>query len=117
MIVSGRENICCVEVETALRSHPKVTDVVVIGVPQGKWVETSHPLIMSADSNDGPTLLELQTFLKSRLASYKKPTSLQLVGTLPRNSLAKILRKSLKDTFAQGRLPGSSETVGEWRSR
>ncbi|WP_280219622.1 AMP-binding protein [Nocardia neocaledoniensis] len=99
MIISGGENIYCLEVETALRSHPKVADVVVVGVPHNKWVETPHAVIVPTVPTDGPTLSELQEFLKSRLASYKKPTSLQLVDALPRNSLGKVLRKSL-------RLPG-----------
>ncbi|KAA0120643.1 AMP-binding protein [Mycolicibacterium sp. P9-22] len=105
MIISGGENIYCLEVEAALQSHPKVAEVVIVGVPHAKWVETPHAMVLPVDVNDPPTLDELLTHLGPRLASYKKPTSMQIVETLPRNSMGKVLRQPLRSTALAGRLP------------
>jgi acyl-CoA synthetase (AMP-forming)/AMP-acid ligase II len=97
MIVSGGENIYCLEVETALASHPKVAEVAVVGVPHEKWVETPRAVVVPRDLADPPTYAELIDHLRPKLASYKKPTSLQIIDAMPRNSMGKILRRELKD--------------------
>jgi len=99
MIVSGGENIYCLEVETALQSHPKVAQVAVVGVPHEKWVETPRAVVVPVDPKDPPSYEELLVHLEPRLASYKKPTSMQLVEALPRNSMGKVLRHRLKELY------------------
>ncbi|MBL7549215.1 AMP-binding protein [Frankia sp. AgB1.9] len=101
MIISGGENIYCAEVESAIAGHPKVRDVALIGVPHPRWVETPLAVIEPADPADPPTLDEILAWTKDRLASYKKPTAIQLVDLLPRNASGKIRKVDLRARFAR----------------
>lgn len=95
MILSGGENIASKEVEEVIYEHPAVADVAVIGMPDEKWGERVHAVIvlkegMQADEE------EIIRFCKERLASYKKPRSVEFVSDLPRNPSGKILKKELR---------------------
>jgi acyl-CoA synthetase (AMP-forming)/AMP-acid ligase II len=97
MIVSGGENIYATEVETALDSHLKVAEVVVVGIPHPKWGETPRAVVVPTDPHNPPTLDELVGHIRPILASYKKPTSLAIVPSLPRNTMGKLLRGKIKE--------------------
>jgi fatty-acyl-CoA synthase len=100
IIISGGENISSVEVEHAVAAHPKVADASVIGVPHPQWVETPLAIVVPADPADPPTLEEIQDFLAPRLASFKKPTRLEVVEELPRNASGKLQKHRLREEFA-----------------
>ena len=97
MIVSGGENIYCAEVEAAIDTHPKVAEVAVVGVPHERWVETPRAVVVPADPADPPTLEEIVEHCRTRLASYKKPTSLRVVDALPRTASGKVQKFRLRD--------------------
>jgi long-chain acyl-CoA synthetase len=82
MIKSAAENIYPAEVEACLRTHPAVADVAVIGVPDPVWGESVRALIVPIDGLR-PTLQDLQDHCRSRIASYKKPTSVEFTDALP----------------------------------
>ena len=98
MIISGGENIYPAEVERVLLEHPGVREAAVIGVPHEKWVETPLAVIVPA-AEAPPGEAELIDFCKDRLASYKKPTHIRFVESLPRNAAGKILKRELRETF------------------
>ncbi|HSP39735.1 MAG TPA: long-chain-fatty-acid--CoA ligase [Frankiaceae bacterium] len=100
MIISGGENIYCAEVESVLASHPKVQEVSLIGTPHPRWVETPLAVITPADPNDPPTLDDLNAWCRDRLASYKKPTAIEIVEALPRNASGKVLKGDLREKYA-----------------
>ncbi|WP_199849515.1 long-chain-fatty-acid--CoA ligase [Blastococcus sp. Marseille-P5729] len=97
MIISGGENIYSSEVENAISEHPKVHEVAVVGAPHEKWVETPVAYVVPRDENDPPSAAEILEFLKDRLASYKKPTRIHLIGELPRNASGKVLKGPLRE--------------------
>jgi acyl-CoA synthetase (AMP-forming)/AMP-acid ligase II len=99
MIISGGENIYCAEVESVLADHPKVYEVALIGVPHPEWVETPLAVIAPVDKDDPPTLDEITAWCRDRLASYKKPTAIEIVDALPRNASGKIRKVDLRDTY------------------
>jgi acyl-CoA synthetase (AMP-forming)/AMP-acid ligase II len=99
MIISGGENIYCAEVESVLADHPKVYEVALIGVPHPEWVETPLAVITPVDKDDPPTLEEITAWCRDRLASYKKPTAIEIVDALPRNASGKIRKVDLRDTY------------------
>ena len=100
MIVSGGENIYPVEVEEVLAQHPDVVDVAVIGVPDERWGETVHAVIVRASDTE-ITAAELLTFARSKLASYKLPRSAQFVSELPRTPAGKVLKRELRERYAR----------------
>ncbi|MGV9866687.1 AMP-binding protein [Rhodococcus koreensis] len=96
IIVSGGENISTVEVEQALLSHPAVDEVAVVGVPDSKWGERPKAFVMLR-SGLTATEGEMRVHLTTRLARYKSPRDIEIVGDLPRTSTGKIQKFVLKD--------------------
>ena len=99
IIISGGENISSVEVEQAVAAHPKVADACVIGAPHPTWVETPVAIVIPADPQDPPTLEDVQEFVVGRIASFKKPTRLEVVEELPRNASGKLQKHVLRKEF------------------
>ncbi|MBV6754892.1 long-chain-fatty-acid--CoA ligase [Rhodococcus opacus] len=97
MIVSGGENIYSAEVEAAIDSHPKVREVAVVGVAHPKWVETPRAFIVPTDPADPPTTADIVEHCATRLASFKKPTSVVVLDALPRNASGKVLKIRLRN--------------------
>ena len=82
-INSGGEKIYPEEVEGALKSHPEVFDVLVVGVPDKRWGERVAALLQPREGKV-PTLEELKDHCRSRIAGYKVPRELLLVEEIPR---------------------------------
>jgi fatty-acyl-CoA synthase len=100
MIISGGENIYPSEVESSVGAHPMVKDVAVIGLPDEKWGERVHAVIVL---HDGASLSEseLVEWSKDRLAGYKRPRSYSFIAEseMPRNATGKVLHRELKKKF------------------
>ncbi|NLV77915.1 MAG: long-chain-fatty-acid--CoA ligase [Rhodococcus sp.] len=102
MIISGGENVYCPEVERVLVEHPAVADVAVIGVPDEKWGETVKAVVvLTADREADES--ELLDHTRAHLAKFKCPTSIDIVDELPRNPTGKILKRTLRAPYWQGR--------------
>jgi acyl-CoA synthetase (AMP-forming)/AMP-acid ligase II len=82
-INSGGEKIFPEEVEAALRSHPKVFDAIVIGVPDQRFGERVAAVV-AAREGQTPTLQELDAHCRKYFAGYKVPRELHLVPNIPR---------------------------------
>jgi bile acid-coenzyme A ligase len=95
MIISGGANVFPAEVETALADHPKIADVVVIGVKDPEWGRRVHALIEPADPQNPPTFDEVRAYAKSRLAAYKVPKTIELLDAIPRSEATKVNRGRL----------------------
>ncbi|KER09570.1 MAG: AMP-dependent synthetase [[Candidatus Thermochlorobacteriaceae] bacterium GBChlB] len=97
MYISGGENVYPAEVERLLQSHPCVSEVAVLGVPDEKWGEAGKAFIV-LKPNAVVNETELIEFCKTNLAKYKVPKSLVFLNELPKNDAGKIDRKSLLNT-------------------
>ncbi|WP_035793713.1 long-chain-fatty-acid--CoA ligase [Kitasatospora mediocidica] len=95
IIVAG-QNIYPVEVENAVREHPAVADVAVIGAPDPRWGETVRACVVLAPEQK-LTGRELMLFLRGRLADFKIPSSYDFLDVLPRNPTGKVLRRVLRE--------------------
>ena len=98
MIVSGGANVFPAEVEAAISEHPKVRDIVVIGLPDPEWGHRVHAIIEPTDAADltDPDLpAELDAYARSRLAAYKVPKAYELVERMPRSEAGKVNRSAL----------------------
>ena len=99
MIISGGENIYCAEVENVLAGHPGVADIAVIGASHERWGETPIAVVVPADPAAPPTLEELTSWSRDKLSSFKRPTSIVVVGQLPRNASGKVLKHELRAKY------------------
>ena len=95
LIISGGANVFPAEVEIALMDHPKVADVVVIGLRDDEWGRRVHAIVAPADPADPPTFDEVRAYAKGRLAPYKVPKSLEVLPEIPRSAATKVNRGAL----------------------
>jgi len=100
MVITGGENVYPAEVEAVLAGHPAVADVAVIGVPDDRWGETLHAVVVPVAVLDASELLG---WARERLAGYKCPTGVTVVPELPRNATGKVIRAALREPFWAGR--------------
>ena len=101
MVVSGGENVYPAEVENVLMGHPQVADVAVIGIPDDRWGEAVHAIVVPvADSS--VTSAELIDFSREFLAGYKLPKAVTFTDVLPRNPSGKLLKRELREPFWAG---------------
>jgi acyl-CoA synthetase (AMP-forming)/AMP-acid ligase II len=102
MIISGGENIYPAEVENVLMQHPAVADGAIIGVPDERWGEAVKACVVlrPGAAASGQEIID---FIRSRLAHYKCPKSIDFVDTLPRNPSGKLLKRVLREPYWAGR--------------
>lgn len=98
MIKSGGMQIWPREVEDVICKHPAVLHVAVISVPDERWGETPKAVIMLKPSAKASEE-EIIELCKTNLASYKKPTSVDFVDTLPMTGSGKILKRELREKY------------------
>ena len=101
MIISGGRNIYPQEVENVLTLHPAVYDVAVIGVPDPDLGEVVKAVVVPAEGVDpGPVLeRELIDEVRSRIARYKAPSSVDFVDSLPRTPTGKLVKRKVRERY------------------
>ena len=97
LVVIGGLKVDLIEVESVLRQHPLITDVVVVHAG-------SIEAYVSAEE-DGPGAGELAGWCRERLAAYKVPRLIQVLPALPRTSNGKLIRRT---QTLRGAVPGPS---------
>ena len=96
MIITGGENVYPREVEEVLLAHPAVRECAVVGLPHAYWGEavTAFVALRAGMNATGADLVEA---CRASLSRYKAPKEIRFVAALPRNSMGKVLRRSLRD--------------------
>ena len=103
MIVSGGENVYSTEVEDVLYRHPGVLEAAVFGVPDDKWGEAVHAVVVPRP--DAPTLdpSELIGFCREHIGGYKVPKGIDIQSDpLPKSGPGKVLKRELRAPFWEG---------------
>ena len=95
MINRGGENIYPREIEIPLETHPKVAEVVVIGVPDPALGERVKAFIIPREAGS-LTEKEVKDFLKGKIANYKIPEFVEFRADFPRNPTGKVLKNELR---------------------
>jgi long-chain acyl-CoA synthetase len=106
MIVTGGENVYPAEVEAVLYEHDGIADASVIGVPDERFGERVHAVVVLrgvAGEAVDVDLAALQAFCRPRLAGYKLPRSMELAQALPRNATGKVLKRDLRAPHWDGK--------------
>ncbi len=99
MVITGGENVYSVEVESVLSKHPAVAAVAVIGLPDEKWGERVHAVVVLQPGRT-VTLDEIQALAREDIAGYKIPRSISFVDALPLSAQGKVLKYDLRRTEA-----------------
>jgi long-chain acyl-CoA synthetase len=106
MLKSAAENIYPVEVERCLAEHPAVREAAVIGVADPVWTQSVKAIVAL---RDGARVAadELIEHCRARIASYKKPRTVEFVDALPRDGFA-VDYDALDRRYGGGGYPGGS---------
>jgi acyl-CoA synthetase (AMP-forming)/AMP-acid ligase II len=87
-INTGGEKVYPEEVEMALKAHPDVYDVLVVGVPDEKYGQSVTAVVQPRD-DASLDLEDLRSFLRTSLSGYKLPRAMTVVAEIPRNATGK----------------------------
>jgi long-chain acyl-CoA synthetase len=102
MIISGGENVYSTEVEEVLYQHPAVLEAAVFGVPDAKWGEAVHAIVVPRPGHEVDPVA-LITFCRERIAGYKVPKRIDLRhDPLPKSGPGKVLKRELRAPFWVG---------------
>jgi fatty-acyl-CoA synthase len=104
LIKSGGEWIGSVEVENEIMGHPSVAEAAVIGVTHAKWSERPLACVVL---KPGAELSkdELLAFLEPRMAKWWLPDDVVFIDEVPKTSVGKFSKKTLRERFADYQLP------------
>ena len=98
VIKSGGVNVYPSEIEEVVLTHPDVMEVAVIGIPDARWGEAVHAVVVIR-SGAALTMDELAAHCRGRLASYKLPKSLETRSALPHSPAGKVLKRTLREAY------------------
>ncbi|CAM2929687.1 long-chain-fatty-acid--CoA ligase [Skermania piniformis] len=96
MIITGGENVYSSEVENALARHPAVAAVAVIGLPDERWGERVHAVVVPAPNTE-VDIDALLTHTRELIAGYKVPRSVSCTDALPISGAGKVLKRALRE--------------------
>jgi acyl-CoA synthetase (AMP-forming)/AMP-acid ligase II len=101
MVITGGENVYPREVEDVLYANEAVLEAAVIGVPDERWGERVHAIVVLRPGQT-TTDQEILEYCRSNLAGYKTPRSIEFMAELPKNATGKILKTELRAPYWQG---------------
>ncbi|QPP05483.1 AMP-binding protein [Streptomyces bathyalis] len=105
MIIRGGENVYPREIEEFLYTHPKVSDVQVVGVPDERFGEEILACVIPNDQDDPPSQEEVAAFCQGRLAHYKIPRYVRVMTEFPMTVSGKVRKVELRREAMEGAAP------------
>ena len=96
MIIRGGENIYPREIEEFLYTHPAVSDVQVVGVPDKKYGEEIMAFVI-LNGEQNVTEQELIEFVRDGMSRYKKPRHVKFIDAFPMTASGKIQKFKLRE--------------------
>ncbi len=96
MIITGGENVYPREIEEILYKRPEVGECSVVGLPDKEYGERVTACIVLKRKDQPLDPMELKSFLKNHLASFKVPKDFIILDELPKGSTGKILKRELR---------------------
>ena len=97
--VPTTEKVSALEIEGVFRSHPAVSDVAVVGMPDPEWGDRVCAAVTLRPDGAAPSPEELRRFAKENLAPYKVPKDVLVVPDLPRNAMGKVTKPAVRELF------------------
>jgi len=107
LIKSGGEWISSVELENELMAHPGIREAAVIGVPHPRWSERPLACVV-LEAGAALTREDVLGYLAPRVAKWQLPDDVVFIDEVPKTSVGKFSKKTLRDRFADYVLPEGS---------
>ncbi len=100
LIISGGFNVYPSDLEAVVARHPDVVEVAVVGVPSTQWGETPVAFVVP---RDGAALHAeaLRTWANAHLGATQRIAAVEIVESLPRSAIGKVLKRELRDEYAR----------------
>lgn len=100
LIITGGFNVAPTEVENALRQHPSIEDVAVVGMPSA---HSGEDVVAAVVLRPGEKLNResIRQFARDNLTGYKVPRRIVAIDELPTSLIGKVLRKQVRDILLQ----------------
>ncbi|MEW6123949.1 MAG: malonyl-CoA synthase [Pseudomonadota bacterium] len=98
LVITGGFNVYPKEVETEIDALPGVVESAVIGLPHKDFGEGVTAVVVKA-KDAALTEADIHTALEQRLAKFKLPKHVVFVDELPRNTMGKVQKNILRDTY------------------
>ena len=96
MYISGGSNIYPREIEEKILQHPAVSEVAVFGMPDPKWGEIGVA-VCSLHPGQSVDPVDLDLFLRDRIASYKVPRQFHVWEEIPKSGYGKMAKRRVRD--------------------
>jgi len=96
MIIVSGFNVYPNEVEEVLFTHDAIVEAAVIGLPDSYRGESVKAFVVFK-SGEQPTIESIIDFCRERLARYKVPSQIEVVTSLPKSAVGKVLRRELRE--------------------
>mgnify|MGYP005845906055 CR=1 FL=1 len=101
IIITGGENVSAKEVETVIDGVDGVAESSVVGIPDDKWGEKVAAAVKLAPGADVPADA-VKSACKEKLHDWKCPKEILFVSEIPRNTMGKVLKETVKGMFDGG---------------
>jgi acyl-CoA synthetase (AMP-forming)/AMP-acid ligase II len=106
MYISGGSNVYPREIEEKLLTHPAISEVAVLGVPDPLWGEVGYAVCVP-EQGASVTEEELLAFIDGKMARYKMPKRFIFWDALPKSAYGKITKKMIREELQKrGELHG-----------
>lgn len=104
LVKSGGEWISSVALENEIMSHPKVAEAAVIAIAHPKWSERPLACVV-LKAGETADKEEIRAYLAERLDKWQVPDDVVFIDEVPKTSVGKFSKKTLRDRFANYVLP------------
>jgi HIP---CoA ligase len=102
MFIVGGFNAYPAEIESFLMQHPHVQRAAVVGVPDARLGEVGAAfVVLTAGATTGPD--DIIAWSHQKMANFKVPRTVEILGELPVSATGKVLKTSLRDRALHAR--------------
>lgn len=98
MYISGGSNVYPKEIEEILLTHPAISEVAILGIPDPHWGETGLAVCV-AQTGQQVQDAELTEFLTGKISRYKMPARYLFVDAMPTSAYGKVTKKLVRDVL------------------
>jgi fatty-acyl-CoA synthase len=113
LVKSGGEWISSVQLENAIMAHPKVAEAAVIAVPHDRWLERPLACVV-VEPGETLTAQEVLEHLEPLVARWWLPDAVEFIDEVPKTSVGKFSKRTLREKFAGYQLPDREEAGQGW---